>query len=189
MANGLSDFRNNFFGVRTNRFMVNFAFPSGVAATIDPNIETIYCKATQTPASAIGVIPVLWQGRTVKFSGERVYGDWSLVIYEAAGRKSSHNLKAGFERWIEKMDKRNEHTINYSLVTNWDIYYDDISASKEGAAGQSPANYSKHIKMINCFPTEVSPLDLSYDVENQFAEFTVTMSFDYWEPQTSAAGA
>jgi hypothetical protein len=189
MANGLSDFRSNFFGVRPNRFMVNFSFPAGVAGSIDPTIETIYCKATQTPASAIGVIPVMWQGRTVKFSGERVYGDWTLVIYEAAGRKSSHNLKAAFERWIERMDQRDTHNINYNLVTNWDIYYDDIDANRQGRPGQTPSNYSKHIKMINCFPTEVSPLDLAYDQENTFAEFTVTMSFDFWEPQTSAAGA
>jgi hypothetical protein len=192
MANSLSEFRNNFFGVRQNRFMVNFTFPSGVANGLDlDGIQTIYCKATQSPPSAIGTIPVLWQGRQVKFSGERVYGDWTLVIYEAAGRKTSHNIKAAFERWINLMDERNTHEINYNVVTNWDLYYDDIGASalRPGEPGQQPANYSKHIKLINCFPTEISPVDLSYDTENTFIEFTVNMAFDYWEPITSAAGA
>ena len=190
MASNITNFRNNFFGVRTNRFMVNFAFPSGVG-NIENNIETIYCKATQVPASAIGSIPVLWQGRTVKFSGERVYGDWSIVVYEAAGRKSNHNIRPLFERWIERMDARDEHSLNYNLTTNWDVYYDDIGADTTRSApdGQQISNYSKHIKLINCFPMEISPLDLSYDAENQFAEFTVTLSFDYWEPVTAAAGA
>ena len=192
MANSLSDFRSNFFGVRQNRFMVNFTFPQGTAQDLDlDGIQTIYCKATQSPPTAIGTIPVLWQGRQVKFSGERVYGDWTLVIYEAAGRKSQHNLKAAFERWVNLMDERNTHEINYNVVTNWDLYYDDIGASnlRPGEAGQFPSNYSKHIKLINCFPTEISPVDLSYDTENTFIEFTVTMAFDYWEPITSAAGA
>jgi len=192
MANSLSQFRNNFFGVRGNRFMVNFTFPDGVGSNLDLNgIQTIYCKATQSPPSAIAPIPVMWQGRQVKFSGERVYGDWTLVIYEAAGRKSSHNIKAAFERWMNKIDDRNSHEINYNVVTNWDLYYDDIGSTnlRPGEAGQDPSNYSKHIKLINCFPTEVSPVDLSYDAENTFIEFTVTMAYDYWEPITSAAGA
>jgi hypothetical protein len=192
MANGLTEFRNNFFGVRTNRFMVNFAFPTGIATGLDLDVaQTIYCRATQSPPSAIGVIPVMWQGRPVKFSGERVFGDWTLVIYEAAGRKSSHNLKAAFERWVNNMDTRNTHEINYNVTTNWDLYYDDIQANpnRSGKPGQSPGNYSKHVKLINCFPVEVSPLDLSYDAENAFAEFTVTMSFDLWEPVTAASGA
>ena len=189
MPNSLSQFRANFFGVRTNRFMVNFSYPAGIADDLDLNlVQTIYCKASQTPSSAIGVIPIMWQGRTVKFSGERVYGDWSIVVYEASGAKNSHNLKAGFERWIEAMDTRDTHVVNYNYVTNWDIYYDDSSGQGTGAS-QEPSSYSKHIKMINCFPVEMSPLDLSYDSENQFAEFTVTMAYDFWEPQTKAAGA
>lgn len=191
MPNSLSEFRNNFFGVRQNRFMVNFTFPQGVATGLDlDGIQTVYCKATQSPPSAIGVIPVMWQGRPVKFSGERAYGDWSLVIYEAAGRKTSHNIKAAFERWVNAMDERNNHEIAHNVVTNWDLYYDDIqaNATKTGSPGQSPANYSKHIKLLNCFPTEISPVDLSYDSENSFIEFTVTMAFDYWEPITAAAG-
>lgn len=189
MANGLSDFRNNFFGVRQNRFMVNFTFPTGIGSGLDlDTVQTIYCKATQTPPSAVGQIPVMWQGRPVKFSGERVYGDWALVIYEAAGTKTSHNLKAAFERWINRMDERNTHQINYNLVTNWDLYYDDIQTNRTGQPGQTPGNYSKKIKLINCFPTEISPVDLSYDSENTFIEFTVNMSFDYWEPTSAAAG-
>ena len=81
MPSNLSSFRANFFGVRTNRFMVNFSYPQGIADDLDLNlVQTIYCKASQTPASAIGVIPVMWQGRTVKFSGERVYGDLDRIL-------------------------------------------------------------------------------------------------------------
>jgi len=190
MPNSLQEFRNNFFGVRQNRFMVSFNFPTGIASGIDlDTAQTIYCKATQAPPSAVGIIPVMWQGRPIKFSGERVYGDWTLVIYEAAGKKSSHNLKAAFERWINAMDTRNTHEISYSVTTNWDIYYDDIQTTRTGRPGQTPSNYSKHIKMINCFPIEMSPVDLSYDAENSFSEFTVTMAYDYWEPVTAAAGA
>lgn len=191
MARNLSDFRNNFFGVRSNRFMVHFEFPAAVRQGLNlDEAQTIYCKATQTPATAIGIIPVLWQGRQVKFSGERVYGDWTVVIYESAGSKSSHNIKAGFERWIELMDRRNEHTINYNVTTNWEIYYDDMALreSRESSDGQNRNIYSKQIKMINCFPVEISPLDLAYEQENQFAEFTVTMSYDYWEPMNAATG-
>jgi len=36
------------------------------------------------------------------------------------------------------------------------------------------------IELFNCFPTEVGSLEFNYETVDTFAEFTVTLQYDYW---------
>ena len=37
------------------------------------------------------------------------------------------------------------------------------------------------ITLRNCFPIDISAMELSYDAVDTFAEFTITLAYDYWE--------
>lgn len=189
MATGVNNFRQNFFGHRPNRFTVNGSFPTGVlqdnTSTAAPTAANagglqfdIYCKATSIPGSSIGVIPVAWQGRIVKFSGERTYADWSIQIYDSS--IASQKLRILFEEWINKMNHRDQHILDYSLTSDWTVSFNDVVRS----VGASPQNgHTERYIMRNCFPIDISPMDMSYDMTDTFAELTVTMAYDFWEPQ------
>ena len=184
MATGIRDFRHNFFGTRPNRFKISGSFPKKVTSTnLTQNVSDttarfdIYCKATSLPGSSIGVIPVAWQGRIVKFSGERTYADWSIQIYDSS--TPGQGLKQTFETWINLMNHREKHVLDYSLTSDWTVYSGDVVNSVTTSAN---SGYSQSHILRHCFPIDISPIDMSYDMTDTFAEFTVTMAYDYCEP-------
>lgn len=181
MGNTLTTFRNGFFGVRPNRFLVEAAFP---VTGVDLSTAYIYIKAADVPGSNIGTIPVAWQGRVVKFSGERAYTDWSIQCYES--NIKAKDLRDAFEAWMEALDGRNSHSINYDLTTNWVIRWSDIIAGTSDTPGtadsQDISDFNKAILLKNCWPTDIGPMPFNYDVSDSFSEFTVTMAYDYWTP-------
>jgi hypothetical protein len=164
----IDTFRQNFKGVRGNRFKIFGNFPGGNDA--NSNDFEFYARAASVPGSAIGIIPVGYKGRPVKFSGERTYTDWAVQVYDS----SVADIRGRLEAWIDTMDSRNNHEVNYNLVKNWEVHYHDMSGTI------SNSNYNKKIKLINCFPVDLSPIELSYDTPDTFAEFTLTLTFDYW---------
>lgn len=184
MGNTLNNFRNGFKGVRPNRFLVEAAFPQALGIAQPTNQKSwIYVKAADLPGSTIGTIPVAWMGRVVKFSGERMYADWAINCYES--NVPAEDLRDAFERWIEAMDGRNSHKIQYNLTENWVVRYDDMvgtgSIGSTVAGSQDPSNFFKVVRLKNCFPTDIGSVTLNYDLSDSFSEFTVTMAYDYWE--------
>lgn len=170
----INQFRQNFFGIRPNRFKVSGKFPFG------PSVENteFYIKAADLPGSSVGTIPVAWQGRVIKFSGERVYGDWAISVYDSSNPQDA--IRGKFEQWMDLMDSRDAHKINYNYVsaTDWIVEYDDIV----GGTSESGTRYKKAIRLRNCWPTELGPVQLNYDLADTFSEFTVQLAFDFWEP-------
>lgn len=171
----LQEFRNNFFGVRPNRFTIEAQWPDGV---VSPDLSDlfIYVKAADLPGSTIGTIPIAWQGRIVKFSGERVYTDWAIQVYDS--NIPSKDLRTGFERWMEAMNGRNTHNLNYNLTADWVIRYSDISPG----SNENEASFNKSVKLKNCFPVDIGAVALNYDLTDSFSEFSVQIAYDYWEP-------
>lgn len=173
----IDNFRQNFKGVRSNRFEINGTYVTSSNGNSESptvpggNAFKIYAKAASVPGSSIGIIPVGYKGRPVKFSGERTYTDWAVQVYDS----NIVDIRQRFEDWIELMDNRREHEINYNLTSDWEVLYQDIAGT------QSNSNYNKRIKLVHCFPVDISPIELSYDVPDTFAEFTLTLTYDYWE--------
>jgi len=57
----------------------------------------------------------------------------------------------------------------------WVVSYDDMFGSK------SNSKYEKLCTLINVFPIDISPIELTNDATDVFAEFTVTLTYDYSE--------
>lgn len=189
MTLNINNFRQGFKGTRPNRFEIIGTFPSGAQDSSATSIAgpggnfKIYAKATQLPGSSIGIIPVAWQGRVLKFSGERTYADWSIQVYDSSFVDGS-DLRGAFEQWINNMNHRTAHTINYNLATNWVVNHVDNPAQTysdgNGTSDTGQQNHKRTITLVNCFPVDLSPIDLSYDLTDTFSEFTVTLAYDYW---------
>ena len=167
----LNNFRSQFKGVKANRFQIIGKSPAA------GNIQAfnIYARASSFPGSSIGVIPVGYKGRPIKFSGERTYTDWAVQVYDS----SASNIRQLMENWIDSMDTRESHQINYDLTSDWEVHYMDMAIGT--STSTSPSNYQRKVKLVHCFPIDISPIDLSYDTSDTFAEFTLTLTYDYWE--------
>jgi hypothetical protein len=195
--NTLKTFRDNFKGVRQNRFLVKVKWPtlgtgganSGggtniVGGSENPSETSILIKAADIPESSIGVITVPWMGRAIKFSGERTYVDWSIQIYES--NNSIADLRRNFEIWMEAMDNRNTHNISYNVTADWEVWYNDV---KQNDTVTNPAGFTRGIRLKNCFPVNIGTLQMDYDLADSFSVFPVTLGFDYWVPLEDLVGS
>ena len=184
MAIGINEFRAGFNGTRPNRFRISFdEVPAGVPGA--PENLDLYVKATSVPGSSIGVIPTPWMGRVIKFSGERTFADWTIQVYDSSN--PSVNLRTFFEGWIDSMDSRNDHNINYKNVGSALVGWNDISGNTGVGVHADQTSWKSMIMLRNCFPIDISAMELSYDAVDTFAEFTITLAYDYWEDMSGAS--
>lgn len=166
----VDEFRSGFKGVRSNRYIITGIGPAGVG-TLPADQFTLYAKATSFPGSAIGMIPVSYQGRIIKFSGERSFAEWAIQVYDSSA--DSDSMRLYFEKWINAMDDHSTHVVNYNLCApTWTVSYDQ-GATTTGTA------YNKTMVMHKVWPVDISPIDLSYESVDSFAEFTLTLAYDH----------
>ena len=92
-------------GVRPTMFQVELTFPTGVSAdnNLLTNDGTFLIKATQLPASTVGVIDVPFRGRKLKVSGDREFADWNINVINDV----SFGLRKGLEEWSELIQNHN----------------------------------------------------------------------------------
>ena len=171
--NNISGFVNAFSGggVRTNLFMVTGNIPD-----YNDNIAISFLvKAAQIPASSLGTIEVPYRGRRIKLPGDRTFQDWSITVMSDANL----SLRSAFESWSNYF---NQHIANVTENTfmqrmpTWSVtqLYRD---------GEAVRTYN----FIGCFPSEVGAIDLSYENNDQIAEFPVTLNYSWWEAAPGAA--
>lgn len=176
MAIGINDFRKRFQGTRPNRFIIELGLPDVVGG--NPIDMDLYGKATQLPTASMGVIPVPWMGRVVKFSGERTFADWTVQMYDA-NEDNSKDVRYLMMQWMEAMDSADEHNINYNVTSNAKIRWNDFGGGQE-AVHNDQTGFFREVTLYGVFPIDVGPLELSYDVTDTFSEFAVTFAYDYW---------
>ena len=78
-------------------------------------------------------------------------------------------MRKAFQSWMDAMNSSSHLTMDYELTSNWAIYYNQDLKSN---------TWVQNALMINCFPVDISPIELTNDTPDVFAEFTVTMTYD-----------
>ena len=171
-------FRQNFSSSRSNRYKITGTFTGGGTPVSVSGPFILYAKATSFPGSQIGMIPVSYQGRVIKFTGERQFTEWSIQVYDVATTQTSNELRHQFEDWMEELDSAASHKqrFNFAAAPSWTVEFDDIDNDTIGGSNQS---YNKKMELFNCWPIDISPIDLNYEAADSFAEFTLTFAYDY----------
>ena len=162
-------------GVRPNMFEVSIQFPAGAGAD-DTEIVTYMCKSAALPSSNVGVIAVPFRGRTVKIAGDRTFDNWSATFINDKDFKT----RSYFEKWLELI---NSHQANTSGIINPREYGRTViikQLEKDASAGGAVL---RQYTLLHCFPTNVSPIDLAYDSNDQIEEFTVEWQYSYFTAQ------
>ena len=170
-------------GIKPNMFSVDISFPAdgtGEAANFtssDKDLTNILCKSAALPGSNLGVIEVPFRGRTVKIAGDRTFDTWTATFF--ADRNME--IRGLFEDWANSINSHAGNTAPRFLPSGGatgymaDLYVSQLEKDdKEG--GSSIRTYRLH----HCFPTNVSPIDLAYDSNDQIAEFSVEWQYSYF---------
>ena len=166
---GVDDFKSKLRGggARPNLFKATINFPA--YAQGDVEITSFLCSAAQLPASTLGLITVPFRGRQVKLAGDRTFDVWTPTIIN----DTDFGVRNAMERWMNRM---NNHRQNTGL-TNVNDYSADLIVEQLDKDGSTLKTYN----FRGCFPTGISPIDLSYASTDVIEEFTVEFQVQYWE--------
>lgn len=159
---------------RPNLFEVNMQFPSAlnVSKEIRNNAQFLV-RAAQIPSFQLGVIEVPYRGRTLKIAGDRTFEPWTVTVMNPGDFK----LRNAFEDWIDHIQLPEA---NFQTGKGLD-YYKDLRVhqlSRDSRAGKS-AKRIRSYKFENCFPSNVSSIDLDYGNNDAIEEFTVEFQVQF----------
>ena len=169
-------------GVRPTMFEVELTFPETVVS--DPNLATnegtFLIKASNLPASNVGLIDVPFRGRKLKVSGDRTFEDWSITVINDV----SFGLRKSFEEWSERIQNH-----NYALGSNTlNDYFASAIVRQLDRDGQQLRAY----RFEGIWPQTVAEIGLDFDSTDTYEEYDVTFAVQYWsaiqdgDPFTSA---
>ena len=171
---GVDDFKAKLRGggARPNLFKATINFPAYAGGDVE--VTSFLCEAAQLPGSTITPIVVPFRGRQLKMSGDRSFEAWTPTIIN----DTDFVIRDSMERWMNGM---NAHSANTGL-TNVVDYEADLIVEQLDKDG----SISKTYNFRGCFPTAVSPIDLSYASESEIERFTVEFQVQYWEANTTS---
>lgn len=175
-------------GARPNLFEVRIpgSIPGG--GILDDDFSVL-CKASQLPASNLGMIDVPFRGRNFKVAGDRTFDEWSVTVIN----DESFKLRRIFEDWMNFIgqygDASGATEPNSYMV---DAYVKQLTRTPSNirTTGENAGTGNGLITSIpetiykfhDIFPTNITAIDLSYDSTNVIEEFSVTFQVQYWTP-------
>jgi hypothetical protein len=157
-------------GVRPTMFQVEMQFPDSIIAdpTLGTQEGTYLIKASNLPASNVGLIDVPFRGRKLKVSGDRAFDDWSVTVTNDV----SFGLRKAFEKWSELIQN-----MNYALGAN---ELNDYFATAIVRQLDRDGNQLRAYRFNGIWPTTVDAIELNMDTTDSVEEFGVTFAVQYW---------
>jgi hypothetical protein len=129
-------------------------------------------------------------GRRLKMGGDRTFSEWTSTILNDENFK----IRSLMESWqnnivktnFERTDLGNRSAATAASTTSVAGLYGTVMIYQLKEDGSSVPNGSYRLK--NCWPSDISQIDLSYDTTDAVEDFTVTWTYDYFENGFTADG-
>jgi hypothetical protein len=174
MAFSVNEFRAQMQGdgARPNLFEVSMPFPAFSSPANAQAKMTFMCKTAQLPGATLGVVPVQYFGRELKFAGNRTFADWTVTIIN----DEDFIVRNAFERWMNGINSHRGN-VRSPLATTPGSYTVDADISQFGKAG----GVIKKYKFIGVFPSDISTIDVDWGSNDTIEEFTVNLTYQWWE--------
>lgn len=166
---GVDDFKSKLRGggARPNLFKATINFPG--YANGDPELTSFLCETAQLPGSTLGQITIPFRGRQLKMAGDRTFDVWTVQIIN----DTDFAIRDAMERWMNGM---NAHSANTGL-TSPVAYEADLRVEQLDRDGSQLKEYI----FRGSFPTDLSPIDLSYASNDEIERFQVTFQYQYFD--------
>ena len=163
-------------GSRPNLFRIDVTAPAGQPSLA--NIYTTLVRSAALPSATIGTIELPMNGgRRFKIGGDRVFSEWTSTLLN----DENYELRTALETWQNSMvftDFGIDSSLGNRSADNSGLYGSIlIYQLDETGASVDSATY----RLVNCWPSDISAIDLSYDTTDAIEDFTVTWTYDYFE--------
>jgi hypothetical protein len=166
MAFSINEFRSQLVGggARPSLFQVQITNP--VLGIADFKVPFMV-KTAALPASTLGEYTVPYFGRLVKYAGDRTFEPWSVTVIN----DEDFGIRNAMEAWSNSI---NSHVTNSrSLPQNYKSDAVITQFSKDGSI----------LRVYNfegLFPTQISDIQMGWELTDQIQEFTVSFNYDVW---------
>lgn len=187
MAFNINEFRANGLtkgGARPSLFQVELTPPSGIGVlTGSARKFTFTCRGATLPPSIIGTVEAGYFGRRAKMAGDRIFPDWTVSIYN----DEDFLVRDMFEKWSNAMNMMHNNRRSGSVAslpsaaavsTSETSYMADLAVHQFAKDDSVPI---RSYSIIGAFPTQIDPIELNWDNQNQIEMFNVTFSYQYWD--------
>jgi hypothetical protein len=168
-------------GARPNLFQVVMA---GIPNSVGPSLSFL-AKSAQLPGSTLGIVPLFYQGREVKFAGNRTFADWTITIIN----DENFLIRNSMEKWMNGINSNTKNIRDMSNVLQTSNQVSNIAYTVDAQVNQyAKSNDTTPIKSYNfvgMFPVDLSPIDLDWGTNDTIEEFTVTFAYQYWTSGTA----
>lgn len=156
-------------GARPSQFVVDI-YPPPVLGINNTEKIKFTCRAATIPPAILGVVPVAYFGRPVKFKGDREFPDWTVTVIN----DSDYYVRKVMERWNTSINTLVSNVMRPEL---WPTgYKSSAEVTHYRSDGQVIATYI----MEGLWPNTVDAIPLDWEAMNQIEMFDVTFSYDYW---------
>lgn len=161
-------------GARANLFSVELDLPAAVEyvgeGTLNETSQFLV-KTAEIPGSTITPIIIPFRGRQLKISGDRTFDPWTVTVINDV----NFSIRNSMESWMNYI---NNHADNQGesnpLEYEANLRVNQIERNTGSpAAGQS-------WEFVGAFPSDLGPISVSFDNENQIEEYQVTFQYQYW---------
>ena len=160
-------------GVRPNLFRVTFA--TGFVGTKDSQVSVLV-KSAALPGDTIGMIEVPHMGgRRLKVAGDRTFADWTMTVLN----DKDYTVRTALETYQNKFVNIDytTTTVGTRMTNGATAALTVITVEQLDTDGVATL---RTYKLSNCFVTEISAIDLSYDSSDAIEEYTVNWTYDYF---------
>ena len=183
----ITDFKSRLVGggARANLFEVELVFPEGLGIRntgTDGELYRFMVKGAELPGSTVSAISVPFRGRQLKVSGDRTFAPWTITVIN----DTNFTIRNTFEKWMNFMNRNDD---NAGVITP-SQYQKELVVHQlgrgtandntlPGIGDQIPVH--KSYKFYGAFPTDITPIPLSYDSVDTIEEFSVTFEYQWWD--------
>lgn len=159
-------------GARSNLFRVTLN--TGALEGTQNGAFSYLCKGAQLPSSTLGLIEVPFMaGRRYKLAGDRTFPEWTTTIMNDSNQK----IREAIENLQKKYSTTDYNSASAKKLTGSSpTDFSTLTVEQYDLAGEIVYTYT----LNNCWPTDISTIDLSYDSTDTLEEFTVTWAYDYF---------
>ncbi|NDB82726.1 MAG: hypothetical protein EB127_08300 [Alphaproteobacteria bacterium] len=158
-------------GARPNQFAIRLGFPNYVSlGRAAKELGTYMINVAEMPGESLGVAPVFYRGREVKFAGDRVFAPWTISVLNDTG----FVVRNALEQWMNGMEDLQ--------VKEGVLSPDNYQTDQEIFQLDRNGGVLKAYKLIQAFPVDISPIALDFGANDTISNFTVTWQYQSFTP-------
>ncbi len=164
-----------FGGARPSLFQVNITNPVNGASDIQ---VPFMVRAAQIPGSTLGVVPLRYFGREVKFAGNRTFEPWTVTIFN----DEDFAIRNAMEEWSNAISSHEENLRELGSASPV-LYKSNAQVTQFSKTGVPVRVYD----FVGLFPSEISPIEVDWESEG-IETYTATFQYDYWRVSGGITG-